>query len=177
MAAAIAAICLYAGTETIVASGEPRKFAADGSLVVTGEVERKLELKLEDLAAMPRSKVTVKGPDAKPVEYEGVPLHEILKMAGVASGERLRGEAVSLVVLVAAPDGYRASFGIAELDPAFTDRIVLLADLRDGKPLADTEGPLRLVIPHEKRHARWVRTVESVTVYLPPAPPETKRKP
>ena len=31
-------------------------------------------------------------------------------------------------------DGYRAVFALPELDPAFTDAIVLLADRRDGPP-------------------------------------------
>ena len=35
--------------------------------------------------------------------------------------------------------------------------VVLLADHRDGQPLSTAEGPLRLVVPDEKRHARWVR--------------------
>ena len=45
---------------------------------------------------------------------------------------------------------------------AFTDRVVLLADRRDNQPLPTAEGPLRLVIPDEKRHARWVRQVVSI---------------
>jgi hypothetical protein len=35
---------------------------------------------------------------------------------------------------------------------------------RDGKPLSETEGPLRIVVPHDKRQARWVRQVTSLTI-------------
>jgi hypothetical protein len=76
----------------------------------------------------------------------------------------LRGDNLATYVLVRAADGYKVVFPLAELDPAFTDRVVLLAELRDQKPLTDPEGPLRLVIPDEKRRARWVRQVTSVTV-------------
>jgi len=63
---------------------------------------------------------------------------------------------------VEAADGYRVVFAVAELDPASTDRVVLLADRRDGKPLVGAQGPLRIVVPDEKRHSRWVRQVISL---------------
>jgi len=44
---------------------------------------------------------------------------------------------------------------LPELDPAFTDKQVALAFLRDGKPLSEKEGPYRVIIPEEKRMARW----------------------
>ena len=70
---------------------------------------------------------------------------------------------MALYLLVEAADGYRVIFALPELDPAFTERVVLLADHRDGQPLSTAEGPLRLVVPDEKRHARWVRQVGSCT--------------
>ena len=48
---------------------------------------------------------------------------------------------------------------MAELDPAFTDRVILLADRADGQPLDNKAGPFRIVVPGEKRMARWVRQV------------------
>ena len=66
---------------------------------------------------------------------------------------------MKLYVMVSASDGYRVVFALAEFDPDFTDRIVILADRRDGHALAPPEGPFRLVVAEEKRHARWVREV------------------
>ena len=66
---------------------------------------------------------------------------------------------MALYVVVEAADGYRAVFALAELDPAFTDRVILLADRRDGKPLSTREGPFQIIVPGEKKHARWVRQV------------------
>ena len=49
------------------------------------------------------------------------------------------------VLLVEAADGYKAIFTLAEIDPAFASREVILADKRDGKPLDAREGPFRMV--------------------------------
>jgi hypothetical protein len=93
-----------------------------------------------------------------------VPLVELLKTAGVKFGQDLRGPALATYLVVEAADGYRAVFALPELDPAFTDRVILLADRRDGKPLDEREGPLRIVVPGEKRAARWVRQVVALKV-------------
>lgn len=80
------------------------------------------------------------------------------------AGNAIRGPYLAWTVTVDAAESYRAVFALAELDPVFTERVVLLADTRDGTPLAATEAPLRLVVPDEKRPARWVRQVTHLTV-------------
>jgi hypothetical protein len=55
-------------------------------------------------------------------------------------------------------------FSLTEFDPNFTDRVIILADRRDGKPLDSHEGPLRFVVPGDKRHARWIRGVTTLEV-------------
>jgi DMSO/TMAO reductase YedYZ molybdopterin-dependent catalytic subunit len=99
-----------------------------------------------------------------------VALGEILKLAAIPNGEDIKGPWLAKYLLVSAADGYRAIFALPELSPSFTSGVVLLADRRDGKPLSATEGPLRLVVPGEKRQARWVRQVLSLT--LRSAPPD-----
>jgi hypothetical protein len=39
-----------------------------------------------------------------------------------------------------------------------------MADTMDGAPLPPDQGPFKLVAPHEKRPARWVKMVKSITV-------------
>ena len=99
------------------------------------------------------------------MEFEGIPLSDILNLAGAKLNEKLRGNALADYLLVGAADGYRVVLALPELDAAFTDRVVLLADRRDQEPLAESEGPLRLVIPDEKRRARWVRQVNALTIH------------
>jgi DMSO/TMAO reductase YedYZ molybdopterin-dependent catalytic subunit len=45
----------------------------------------------------------------------------------------------------------------------------LVADSEDGKPLAQNTGPLRLVVPADKRPARWVRMVKTIRVVANPS--------
>jgi DMSO/TMAO reductase YedYZ molybdopterin-dependent catalytic subunit len=127
-------------------------------LRVGGEVPRPLEWTAPEFGRLPRQTVRAKD-HGKEGEFEGVPLVEVLKASGVKFGQDLRGPALVGYLVVEAADGYRAVFALPELDPAFTDRIILLADRRDGKPLGGNAGPLRVIVPGEKRHARWVRQV------------------
>lgn len=63
--------------------------------------------------------------------------------------------------------GYAAVFALAELDSSVQDSGVLVADTLDGQPIPDKLGPLRLIVPHDKRPARWVRMLHSITVVKP----------
>jgi DMSO/TMAO reductase YedYZ molybdopterin-dependent catalytic subunit len=138
--------------------------SAKASLRISGEVGRQLTLGAEELAKLPRRSVRAKDHSGRESEFEGVPLVEALKQAGVKFGEELRGKNLELYLVVEAADGYRAVFALPELDPAYTDKILLLADKRDGKSMDAKEGPLRLVVPEEKRHARWVRQVTGLVI-------------
>ena len=55
-------------------------------------------------------------------------------------------------------------YALPELDPEFTNNVVLLATMVDGKPLAKGEGPFRLVNPADKKQARWIREIKSIKV-------------
>jgi DMSO/TMAO reductase YedYZ molybdopterin-dependent catalytic subunit len=139
-------------------------YAQSPALTVDGEVETTLSLSLEDLRAMgrQRAQVDVQGRRAT---YEGVPLTEILRRAGITIGRApLRGKALTSVVFVTGLDGFQAVFALAELDPASNEDRVVVADTRDGSPLSDDEGPLRLVAPGDKYPARWIRQAVRLTV-------------
>src|SRR5215470_7230388 len=123
---------------------------------VTGAVKQALKLTAEDLAKMPRASVRTLSNGMETV-YEGVWLHEILKMAGAPQGSTLRGKALASYVLAEAQDGYQVVFSLAELDPDFIDNQVLLADTANGKPLFGAQGRFRIVASKEKPGARSVR--------------------
>ena len=133
-------------------------------LNVGGEVAHPLKMSATDLAKLPRQTVSAKDHDGKPTTFEGVALVEVLRLAGVEFGEKLRGKSLALFLVVDAADGYRAVIALPELDPAFTDNIIILADRRDGKALSEQEGQWRVVVPSEKRQGRWVRQVVALTV-------------
>jgi hypothetical protein len=132
---------------------------------VTGEVPRHLDLSAADLAAFQRQTIRVTDEQGNSVEYGGVPVAEILEKAGAPLGKELKGATMGLGVIARASDGYRVLFSLTEFDAAFSDRIILLADRHDGKPLDGREGPLRLVVSGDKRHARWVRGVTILEIF------------
>ena len=134
-------------------------------LGIGGDVEKRLSLTREDLLHMPRKTLKVMNPhENKEETYEGVLLAELLKRAGVPQGAQLRGAAMATYVQADAADGYRVIFSLAELDADFQDSDVIVADTMNGAPLDDKTGPFRLVVPHDKRPARWIKTVQSLTV-------------
>ena len=96
--------------------------------------------------------------------FEGVALRDVVAHAGAVLGDKLRGPLLAQVVLVTARDGYQVAYAIAELDAAFTEQIVLLADRRDGKPLLPDTGPWQIIVPGDKRPARWMRQVSRIEV-------------
>jgi len=134
------------------------------TIVVKGDVTTPLTLKAEDLAAMPREKVTIPDQDGTKVEYEGVALREILKKAGAPLGSQLRGSALTTYVLASAHDGYQVVFTLGEIDAAFGNAKIVVADKRDGKPLFEYQGPYRLVCPDDKAGARSVRMLETLEI-------------
>jgi DMSO/TMAO reductase YedYZ molybdopterin-dependent catalytic subunit len=139
------------------------------ALSISGDVAKPLSLSLTDLRLMPHQTLKVTNPhEHKDEVYEGVPLSDLLKLAGVPQGDQLRGAAMATYVVVEGADGYRVVFSVAELDSGFQESGVLLADKLDGHPLDDKLGPLRLVAPHDNRPARWVRMTRSIRVVSVP---------
>jgi DMSO/TMAO reductase YedYZ molybdopterin-dependent catalytic subunit len=121
---------------------------------VLGEVLNPLTLSATDLAAMPRTTVSAKDKQGVSHSFSGVAVSEIFNKAGVTTGKQLRGENLAKYLLVTCADGYQVVFSLAELDSAFTDRVVILADQEEGKPLPASTGPFRLIVPGEKKPAR-----------------------
>jgi len=115
------------------------------------------------IAKAPRTTVSVNDHD-KPSTYEGVTLAALLAAAGTPLSDKMKGPQLTQALLFEASDGYKVVFALAEIDPAFATRQIILADTRDGKPLDPKEGPFRVIAPGDKRGARWIRQVTSVKI-------------
>jgi DMSO/TMAO reductase YedYZ molybdopterin-dependent catalytic subunit len=167
IAAATAALAFVAAPNLNSQSAATRPPAAE--LRIGGDVSTPLVLSIADLKKMPRKTLTVVNPHTQKSEvYEGVLLEELLRRAGVAQGEKLRGTAMATYVVAEGSDGYRVIFSLAELDSGMIDSDVIVADTLDGAAIGVDIGPLRIVAPHEKRPARWVRMLSAITVVHPP---------
>ena len=101
--------------------------------------------------------------DGRTVTYSGVALASLLEKqvpgSGTMSGLRSISDAV---ILIRGTDGYQAAVSAAAvaMDPNGTRYLVATA--RDGKPLDKGQGPIRLIIPADPKHARWVKDVQKI---------------
>ncbi len=138
---------------------------AQAALVLSGETDPPLQFTLDEIAAMPMTTLHIVDKGEESI-YSGTLLIELLKQAGVVTWDRERRSHLAKYVLVEAADGYRAIFALAELDSGLTTGEVLLADSLDGQPLPPGQGPLRIVAPADKRHARWIRQVRTIKVEM-----------
>jgi DMSO/TMAO reductase YedYZ molybdopterin-dependent catalytic subunit len=126
--------------------------------------------------------------EVKPLQYAGhgqqhesncVPLISLLKAAGVATelkmgpgaaGPKTKHQELRLIVVVQGSDGYTVCFSLAEMMSDVGNRPVWLALDLDGKPLPiPGEGPMKLIVPDDKKPARAVHSIQTITVVNPKA--------
>lgn len=164
------------------ADPSPAEEATSAAAVqLSGTEGEPITLTAAELKKLPRTTVDAVDRAGKAVKFSGVAVHHLLEKAKAPLGESLRGERMRLFVCVEAKDKYGAVFALPEFDPAFTDRVIILADEQDGQPLGEGKGPYQIIVPGEKRHSRWVRMVEKIRVLdskalLEKAPATTQSK-
>jgi DMSO/TMAO reductase YedYZ molybdopterin-dependent catalytic subunit len=129
------------------------------SVKITGEVTTPLTVNDADLQKFKQTTVVRKDRDGKDHTYSGVLLSDLLQKAGVTMGPELKGENLTKYLLVDASDGYQVTFALAELDKSYTDRMIILANQVDGKPLPPADGPFRIIVQDEKKPARCIKQV------------------
>lgn len=122
------------------------------------------------LRALPRQEVRVTEKGER-VVYSGVPLRALLseQLQGGDRMAKLR-DLSDAVVLVRASDNYQAALSAAAVAMDETGDAYLLALERDGKPLGEDQGPVKLVIRSDPQPVRWVRMITSVELVRLPRP-------
>ncbi|MFY9903965.1 MAG: molybdopterin-dependent oxidoreductase [Terriglobales bacterium] len=153
------AVLLAVTLQAVLSSGQ--------QLTIQDESGKQTILTRAELETLPRVKVTT-GASNSSAAFEGVSLNVLLEKADVSLGETMKGKRMASYLLVEAADGDRVVFALPEIDPAFGNKQVILAFLKDGKPLDAKEGPYRIVVPDEKRMARWVRQVTTLRIVAAP---------
>jgi hypothetical protein len=152
------AVAASAQTQAVAKAGDP-------AVTVVNRDGKSFTFTVADLAKLSRQQIKAKDHDGKEIAFEGVSVTDVLKLAGVKlGGDTLRGKRLAEYLLVEAKDNYHAVFSLTEFDPEFTDTMILLADKADGKPLDEKSGPWQMIVPNQKKHARWVRQVTKLTV-------------
>jgi hypothetical protein len=150
----VSLLCLSAGS-----------LLAQQMLTITFQ-ETNLTFTTPQFAALPHTEIkAMDGHEQKEHQYSGVAVRELLTQAGVPAGDKLRGAALRDVVVVRARDDYAVTLTLADFDEAFGGRSILLADRVDGNLLSTNAGPLRLIVPGDKKAARWARMVNKIEVF------------
>lgn len=161
----LAVLVFCGGAMAAQAQSKPAEIA----LSVTGTVEKPLSISFADLQLLPhKSAKTFNSHEKKEETYEGVPLTDLLARAGVPQGPKLRGAAMATYIQAGGADGYRVVLALAETDSDFQDSDIIVADKMNGQPMNANLGPLRLILPHDKRPARWVRMLQTIQVVTVP---------
>jgi len=149
-------------------SGHGQQDLSAAQLRVTGMDGSQHLVAAEDWGKLPRTAVKAQDHGGAVVTFEGVPAREILKLVAAPLGHELRGQQLSLYVVAEGADGYKVVYALPEFDAAFTDGLILIADRKNAEALPPQEGPLRLVVPWEKRQARWVKQLTVLTLARAP---------
>jgi len=137
---------------------------ATATLRLDGLVATPRTLTAAELAALPHREQTTTDKEGHPHVYRGVALRDVLHLAGAPEGKAIHGPVLAQAVLATAADGYQVVFALPEIDADFSPQTILLADQRDGQPLPAHDGPYQLVVPLEKKPARWVRQLTGLKV-------------
>lgn len=141
--------------------------SATASVAVRGENGNVQTFDAKSLSQLPQHTVSAEA-HGKKITCDGPNLIDMLAKVDVPQGEAIRGKALSLYVRVSAADGYRAVYSLAELDPAMREAVPILTSHCDGAPLDAKDGPFRIIVPGEKRPARWVRQVTAIDLLRAP---------
>jgi hypothetical protein len=133
-------------------------------LKVVGLDRRSISFTPEEFAALPHKDVTVLNQHSQVTEkYSGVPLAYLLSKVGMPMGDKIRGKLLLTGVIAEGTDAYRVLFALGEIDPATHVGDIIVADAVNEHKL-DRDGAFKIVSTEEKRPARWVRNLTSVTV-------------
>lgn len=133
---------------------------------LTGLDGKSVTVTAADLKAMPRHAVSVTNSHTKAQEkYEGVLLSDLLAKVGAPFGEKLHGPLMLNYVKVGASDNYHALLALAEVDPNTRANEIILADTMNGAALDAKQGPFKLIVPDDKRPARSVRMVTTISLH------------
>jgi precorrin-4 methylase len=128
------------------------------SFEVAGPVQKKMTVK--KLSAFPRADIPVRHGECRGFhgiqKFSGTSLKHIAAKAGIAAD-------INSVLLVSAPDGYRALVSWGELFLSPLGERIIIADRLDGKPL-EKDGSFYLICADDLDSERRVDAVSHVEV-------------
>jgi hypothetical protein len=146
------------------ASSSPGVIFPKGWLVLNANAYNvPVGLSPDDFRTLPHITIKVHNSDTNADEsYSGVPLATLLVMVNAPIGTQLQKEELTSYVVASSSDE-SAVLSLAEVDPNFQHGQVLVADARNGQPLAGPV-PFQLIVSGDKSPARWVRNLDFISL-------------
>jgi hypothetical protein len=145
-------------------SGPTAVYPEDSLLISAGAYHAPVALSPEEFRALPHISVKVHNGHTNTDEtYSGVLLATLLAIVNAPIGKELQKDALTGYLIASGSDGYSVVLSLAEADPSLHGGRVLVADARDGQPLAKS-GPYQLIVSEDKHPARWVRNLDSIAL-------------
>ncbi len=136
------------------------------TITISGVGIQPLVLTKSMFQEMKQAVVMAKAHDEKVHRYSGVTIADLLTKAGIILGDTAKRKTIVSCLVVTAADNYKAIYALPEVDPLFANRTIIVADRADKKPLPEDVGPFQIIVPGEKKHARWVRQVTALEVVV-----------
>lgn len=139
------------------------------SVTVSGAVEHKLVLRVDDLRKFPPQQVgevpliCQTGANVGKLEnFKGVLLRDILEKAIVISHDH--NDVKKTIIIASASDDYKVVFSWSELFNSPVGEGVMVFFEKEGKPLADDEGRIAMISTKDirtgPRHVKWLQSIQ-----------------
>ena len=160
-----AATCLAQGsapgTMTMPAERKPANPSTSLAVTVAGKTT---SYSLADLQAMPqRTVVAHNGHSNVDESYTGVAVSDLLGKFGITLLNGGAKKVYDSYLRAEGTDRYFVLYSVSEVEGAMHAGDVIVALTLDGKPLME-DGSFKLVSSEDKRPARWVRNLTSLTL-------------
>jgi hypothetical protein len=143
---------------------ESKKPAAPSTELTIVAAGKTTKLSMADLQAMPQISLKVhNGHTNEDETYTGVAMSVLLAKYGFTLEGSGAAKVYHSYVKAQGTDGYWVLYSASELEPTLATWDSLVAITVDGKPLG-AEGAFKVVAGGERKPARWVRNLSSLTI-------------
>ena len=135
-----------------------RQRQPSSALYIVGTVNNPAKYDSTALQALKTTEETVQGNT-----YSGVLLYDLLQQVGVQTAHK-KNDFLHKGIAVIGSDGYSCVLADGEIEPRFGNEQVLIAFNLNGKPLAESNGFARLVVPGDQKMGRFVSNLVEIQV-------------
>jgi DMSO/TMAO reductase YedYZ molybdopterin-dependent catalytic subunit len=139
------------------------------SLYVVGLIKTPTRYDQDALKSLKTTTVTIQGKDesgkAVSTMYGGVLLSDLLASAGgMQLNAKAKNDFLRKGIVAVGTDGYSCIVVGGEIEQRFAHTQVLVALTENGKPLANTDGFARLIVPGDQAQGRFVSNLTELQV-------------